>query len=50
MGVEPVRRIALSRHTCHQNTSGKSQVSPNKSAEEESLQTRHREHIASEIG
>uniref|UniRef100_A0A1I8BEI2 Rap-GAP domain-containing protein n=1 Tax=Meloidogyne hapla TaxID=6305 RepID=A0A1I8BEI2_MELHA len=50
LGVEPVRRIALSRHTCRQNTSGKSQVSPIKSAEEESLQTRHREHIASEIG
>uniref|UniRef100_A0A915LK30 Rap-GAP domain-containing protein n=1 Tax=Meloidogyne javanica TaxID=6303 RepID=A0A915LK30_MELJA len=50
LGVEPVRRIALSRHTCHQNISGKSQASPNKSAEEESLQTRHREHIASEIG
>uniref|UniRef100_A0A914NG31 Uncharacterized protein n=1 Tax=Meloidogyne incognita TaxID=6306 RepID=A0A914NG31_MELIC len=39
LGVEPVRRIALSRHTCHQNTSGKSQVSPNKSAEERKFTT-----------
>ncbi|KAF7638400.1 Rap-GAP domain-containing protein [Meloidogyne graminicola] len=46
LGVEHVRRIALSRHTCRQNTIGKTP----KTCEEETLQTRHREHIAAEIG